>query len=115
MSLQIFALDVRPDVIFFLTDGIFNDITLEELGALNARGKRVVPHGYKTNITLAANLAFLSPRDEPAEYSTSRSPLRWRLTKESFDIGGDGRVAVPDAPGLGVTLDPAVVAEFRKA
>lgn len=40
--LQIFALDVRPDVIFFLTDGIFNDITLEELGALNARGKRVV-------------------------------------------------------------------------
>ncbi len=82
-----------------------------------ARGKRVVPHGYKTNITLAANLAFLSqlPRDEPAEYSTSRSPLRWRLTKESFDIGSDGRVAVPEAPGLGVTLDPAVVAEFLKA
>ena len=83
----------------------------------NARGKRVVPHGYKTNITLATNLAFLSQlaRDEPAEYSTSRSPLRWRLTKESFDIGSDGRVAVPDAPGLGITLDPKVVTEFRRA
>ena len=40
--LQVFSLDVRPDVIFFLTDGIFNDISLEELNALNARGKRVV-------------------------------------------------------------------------
>jgi len=41
-------------------------------------------HGYKTNVTLAANLAFLSqlPRDEPAAYSTSRSPLRWRLTRK---------------------------------
>jgi hypothetical protein len=40
------------------------------------------PHGYKT--TLAAKLAFLSdlPRDEPAAYSTSRSPLRWRLTRK---------------------------------
>jgi hypothetical protein len=40
--LQVFALDVRPDVIFFLTDGIFNDISLEELAALNAKGKKVV-------------------------------------------------------------------------
>ena len=40
--LQVFSLDVRPDVIFFLTDGIFNDISLDELGALNARGKRAV-------------------------------------------------------------------------
>lgn len=40
--LQAFALDVRPDVIFFLTDGIFNDISLEELAALNARGKKVI-------------------------------------------------------------------------
>jgi Mg-chelatase subunit ChlD len=40
--LQVFSLDVRPDVIFFLTDGIFNDISLEELAELNARGKRVI-------------------------------------------------------------------------
>jgi hypothetical protein len=40
--LQVFALDQRPDVIFFLTDGIFNDISLEELNQLNARGKKAV-------------------------------------------------------------------------
>jgi L-alanine-DL-glutamate epimerase-like enolase superfamily enzyme len=79
------------------------------------RGKRVVTHGYKSNITIAANLAFLSQHwdDEPAEYSTSQSPLRWELTKERFDIGSDGRIAVPEVPGLGVSLDMAVVEKYR--
>jgi hypothetical protein len=40
--LQVFSLDVRPDVIFFLTDGQFNDITVEEIAALNGRGKKCV-------------------------------------------------------------------------
>jgi L-rhamnonate dehydratase len=49
-------------------------------GCMAARklGKRVVTHGYKSNITIAANLAFLSQHDddEPCEYSTSQSQLR---------------------------------------
>jgi hypothetical protein len=40
--LQIFALDVRPDVIYFLTDGQFNDITAEEIASLNASGKKAI-------------------------------------------------------------------------
>ena len=70
-------------------------------------GRRVVTHGYKSNITIAANLAFLSQHwtDEPLEYSTSESPLRWKLTNEEFPIGSDGRVKVPDRPGLGVSLN----------
>lgn len=78
-------------------------------------GKRVVTHGYKSNITIAANLAFLSQHwaDEPCEYSTSESPLRWQLTKESFPIEADGRITVPDRPGLGVSLDPATVGKYR--
>ncbi len=83
--------------------------------AARKRGKRVVTHGYKSNITIAANLAFLSQHwdDEPAEYSTSQSPIRWNLTRERFDIGPDGRIAVPEAPGLGVSLDLSVVEKFR--
>jgi L-rhamnonate dehydratase len=79
------------------------------------RGKRVVTHGYKSNITIAANLAFLSQHwdDEPAEYSTSESPLRWNLTREKFDIGVDGRIQVPEQPGLGVSLDSAVIEKYR--
>ena len=75
----------------------------------------MVTHGYKSNITIAANLAFLSQHwdDEPAEYSTSQSPLRWNLTREKFDIGGDGKIQVPESPGLGISLDPATVEKFR--
>lgn len=77
--------------------------------------KRVVPHGYKSSITIAANLAFLAQHsaDEPAEYSTSQSPLRWELTNETFEIGEDGRIHVPDAPGLGVSLSELAVERFR--
>jgi len=78
-------------------------------------GKRIVTHGYKSNITIAANLAFLAQHaaEEPAEYSTSESPLRWRLTEESFEIGADGKIAVPDAPGLGVSLNRETIARYR--
>lgn len=89
---------------------------LMRISALARRlGRRVVTHGYKSNITIAANLAFLSQHwaDEPCEYSTSESPLRWRLTKEGFPIEADGRITVPDLPGLGVSLDPATIEKYR--
>jgi len=89
---------------------------LHRIAALAARfGRRVVTHGYKTNITIAANLGFLSRQeaDEPCEYSTSVSPLRWELTRERFPIGPDGRIEVPERPGLGVSLAPDVVARYR--
>ncbi|MGL4591723.1 MAG: mandelate racemase/muconate lactonizing enzyme family protein [Aestuariivirga sp.] len=84
-------------------------------GLARKLGRRVVTHGYKSNITIAANLAFLSQHwmDEPCEYSTSQSPLRWELTRETFPIGPDGRIAVPDRPGIGVSLNPETVAKYR--
>ncbi|HEY7690602.1 MAG TPA: mandelate racemase/muconate lactonizing enzyme family protein [Dongiaceae bacterium] len=80
-----------------------------------ARGKRLVPHGYKTNILIAANLAFLAQHEdeEVLEYSTSESPLRWELTNESFNIESDGTVRVPTAPGLGVSLNETALAKFK--
>lgn len=75
--------------------------------AATARGKRVITHGYKTNITIAANLHFLASHTdtEILEYSTSKSPLRWQTTTEKIPIDDDGTVRVPQRPGLGVTLD----------
>jgi L-rhamnonate dehydratase len=80
-----------------------------------ARSKRVVTHGYKSNITIAANLAFLAQHwdEEPLEYSTSLSPLRWHLTNEHFEIGDDGKVEVPLRPGLGVSINPETVEKYR--
>jgi L-alanine-DL-glutamate epimerase-like enolase superfamily enzyme len=83
--------------------------------AAAARGKRVITHGYKTNIEIAANLHFLAAHhaEEILEYSTSRSPLRWRATRERLPVETDGCVRVPDTPGLGVTLDWEFVNQHR--
>jgi L-rhamnonate dehydratase len=77
-------------------------------------GKRVVTHGYKSNITIAANLAFLAQHDdeEILEYSTSQSPLRWELTQERFPIEADGRVTAPTGPGLGVSLNEQTLKRY---
>ena len=103
----------QPDVT--MVGGLTELLRLAQLAA--RRGKRVVTHGYKSNITIAANLAFLSQHsdDEPCEYSTSQSPLRWTLTNEAFPIGPDGRIAIPAGVGLGVSLNETVVERFRIA
>lgn len=83
--------------------------------AAYARGKRLITHGYKTNIEIAANLHFLAaqPNTEPLEFSLSHSPLRWHTTHEHFPVEKDGCVRVPQAPGLGVTLNQETIERFR--
>jgi L-rhamnonate dehydratase len=84
-------------------------------GAARQRGKRVITHGYKTSIIIAANLHFLANHwtAELLEYSTSKSPLRWGTTEEQFLVGDDGKVAVPMSPGLGVHLSEEIVRKYR--
>ena len=88
---------------------------LQVAAAAKQRGKRVITHGYKTNIEIAANLHFLAAqeKEEILEYSLSYSPLRWETTREQFPVEPDGCVGVPQAPGLGVSLDPEAVARYR--
>jgi L-alanine-DL-glutamate epimerase-like enolase superfamily enzyme len=83
--------------------------------AAYARGKRVITHGYKTNIEIAANLHFLAaqPNEEPLEFSLSHSPLRWQTTNEHFPVEEDGCVLVPQRAGLGVTLNLETIERFR--
>jgi L-rhamnonate dehydratase len=83
--------------------------------AAYARGKRVITHGYKTNIEIAANLHFLAaqPAEEPLEFSLSHSPLRWQTTNEHFPVEKDGCVRVPVGPGLGVSLNEETVERYR--
>jgi L-alanine-DL-glutamate epimerase-like enolase superfamily enzyme len=101
----------QPDVT--MVGGLTELMRVAELA--RSLDRRVVTHGYKSNITIAANLHFLAQHwaEEMLEYSTSRSPLRWEVTRERFPIEGDGTVRVPTAPGLGVSLDEATVAKYR--
>ncbi|HLY41694.1 MAG TPA: mandelate racemase/muconate lactonizing enzyme family protein [Terracidiphilus sp.] len=88
---------------------------LQIAAAAYERGKRVITHGYKTNIEIAANLHFLAaqPNVEPLEFSLSHSPLRWHTTHEHFPVEDDGCVRVPTAPGLGVTLNEETIERYR--
>jgi L-rhamnonate dehydratase len=100
----------QPDI---TSVGGFTGI-LKVAEAARQRGKRVITHGYKTNIEIAANLHFLANywAAEPLEYSTSNSPLRWETTCESIAVDEDGMVAIPVTPGLGVHLNEETVRRY---
>ena len=81
---------------------------------LEGTAKRIVPHGYNTDITIAANLHFVATLKEASliEYSTSPSRLRRGLARGLPPVAEDGTIPVPDRPGLGVALNAAVVDEL---
>ena len=109
--LAIDAFDVaQPDLTVF--GGFTEALRLAQM--LEGTGKRLVPHAYNTDITIAANLHFLATRQdaELIEYSTSPSRLRQSLVRGLSPIDADGMIAVPTGPGLGVTLNDDAVAEF---
>lgn len=77
---------------------------------------RLVPHAFKTGILLAACLHLIAalPNAELLEYTLADSPLRKNLLTEPIRAV-QGYVQVPDEPGLGVTVNPEVVARYRVA
>ena len=79
-------------------------------------GRRVANHSFKNGITMAASLHALSacPNASVFEFCMSGSPLRHKLTNEVFEVI-DGYVHVPEAPGLGVTINEATVERYRIA
>ena len=78
------------------------------------RGRRVVTHSWSTGIIKAASLHVLAviEQAEYFEYAVQTTVLNQRLVQERFPVV-DGMVAVPDVPGLGVTLDEDVIEECR--
>lgn len=80
---------------------------VEEIGA------RVCNHCYKTPISVAACLHWISTSRSAFifEDCVEDSPLRHELTHEKLQAV-DGRIAVPDGPGLGITLNERFVERF---
>lgn len=80
-----------------------------------ATGVEVVPHCFSTGILVASSLHFAAVLDQAetiSEYSVADSPLVSELVGEPFHLV-DGTLAVPTGPGLGVTLDDAVLERLR--
>jgi L-alanine-DL-glutamate epimerase-like enolase superfamily enzyme len=80
------------------------------------RHRLCVNHSYKTGVNIAASLHFVAalPNTHYFEYCVEPGALRQTLTKQRFPVV-DGDIAVPEAPGLGVDLDDAVLAKYRIA
>jgi L-alanine-DL-glutamate epimerase-like enolase superfamily enzyme len=77
-------------------------------------GIPVYPHGFSTDIVIAANLQIVAANQNAPliEYSTADSPIRWDVTEEDFGLER-GRIEIPDDPGLGVTLDRDTISTYE--
>jgi L-alanine-DL-glutamate epimerase-like enolase superfamily enzyme len=104
---------IQPDLAH--AGGITETRRIAELARL--RDVLTVPHAFKTGILKAATLHFLAALPEAPflEFCVWDSPLAHDLTEPRFWIERDGTVAVPQGPGLGITLNEEVVERYRVA
>jgi L-alanine-DL-glutamate epimerase-like enolase superfamily enzyme len=111
------ALDVlQPDV--GRVGGLTEARRVTSLAA--EHGLRVVPHGWKTGITVAAtaHLAAVTPHLPFFEFvppSMAESRLRRELVRDELTLADDGTLTLPARPGLGIDLDRDALAEFEAA
>ncbi len=96
-ALDIYQIDLARNG---FTDAAYIGQRVEEAGG------RLCNHCYKTSLSVAACLHWLSTCSTAFlfEDCVEDSPLRHELTTEPL-IARDGVVHVPDTPGLGVTLN----------
>ncbi|MBN1642715.1 MAG: mandelate racemase/muconate lactonizing enzyme family protein [Anaerolineae bacterium] len=69
-------------------------------------GVRFIPHGWNTAVGLAADLQLASALagTDLVEYITG-SPYVDEIAAGGWQLDADGMLAIPDAPGLGLSLD----------
>jgi L-alanine-DL-glutamate epimerase-like enolase superfamily enzyme len=83
------------------------------------RGRLIVPHGWKTGITIAATaqLAVVTPHMPFFEFvpqMVAESALRRELVLDELELV-DGNLALPRKPGLGVELNRGALESFAGA
>lgn len=81
------------------------------------RGRLIVPHCWKTGIGIAASahLAAVTPHCPYIEFLPADlcdSLLRKELVPEDLEMK-DGRILLPEKPGLGVEVDPEALTKFQ--
>jgi L-rhamnonate dehydratase len=73
----------------------------------------LVPHAFKTGILVAASIQLIAalPGVPFLEFSVTESAIRKELLVNPF-MQKDGFVEVPEAPGLGIDLNPEVIKKY---
>jgi D-galactarolactone cycloisomerase len=99
---------------------------LKIVAIATAYGVPILPHVWGSGVALAAalhTLAVLAPmphtafpvvtQNEPMlEFERTANPLRDELLSERITIQADGRVPVPQGPGLGIEINEEVLKQF---
>jgi L-alanine-DL-glutamate epimerase-like enolase superfamily enzyme len=100
---------VQPDMT--RCGGLTDALKIAQIAA--DRGKVCMPHAWKSGIVKAASLHLnaILPGERLQEYCVAGTPINEALTIQRHPLK-DGYVDVPTAPGLGVDLDPEIVARF---
>jgi L-alanine-DL-glutamate epimerase-like enolase superfamily enzyme len=78
-------------------------------------GVRMIPHGWNTAIGLAADLQLASAfaKTDLVEY-IGGSPFVDELAAGGWSLDGDGMLAIPEKPGLGIEIDLDALAAFSR-
>lgn len=107
--LQIRAADiVQPD----LRQGLSECHRIAVLAG--ARNIPCVPHFFGPAIRFSAMLQLLGSIENYmlCEYPVAFDPIRFELTDPPM-LAENGKVSIPEGPGLGITLVPATIARYR--
>jgi L-alanine-DL-glutamate epimerase-like enolase superfamily enzyme len=70
-----------------------------------AKGVTYVNHTFTSHLALAASIQPFAgiEQDEICEYPVEPKSLAYEATREHLLPGGDGKISLPETPGLGVT------------
>jgi L-alanine-DL-glutamate epimerase-like enolase superfamily enzyme len=105
---------VQPDIA--TSGGI---LQLRKIAIISESMNRImVPHSFDSGISLASALQVIgaSPNSPYVEYAMDLPALdqgHEPLLKTSIDVGSDGYVGIPSAPGLGIEIDEDAVEKHR--
>ncbi|MBS3647619.1 mandelate racemase/muconate lactonizing enzyme family protein [Pseudaminobacter sp. 19-2017] len=80
---------------------------------VDRRGGQYVNHTYTSHLALSASLHAYAglERQDLCEYPMDPSSLSWAICREHLALGADGKVELPDAPGLGIAMDLHAIQE----
>jgi L-rhamnonate dehydratase len=75
----------------------------------------LVPHSWLTHFLNGYSLQLIAtlPRARYLEFNVSQSHLTRGVAQAPFALAADGTVAIPDTPGIGVTVDRDFIAAHR--
>jgi len=80
-----------------------------------AHHRMVAPHAFGSGVLLMASLHYAAsiPNGLVLEWDQNPNGLRTELLKHEWKLESDSTVKLPERPGLGVELDPAVLDRYR--